>query len=194
MLIPNVSEMSENVNVNDLNVNVNVESLQETLNLRLRANVFVDYQSAEESLKVSLWEHLNEICKIKHTVSNTYHPIDYILTSKLNEKKLYLELKSRSAEHERFSEFLIGSSKLKNIQKNNLVPCILIWSFNKPNKRYLEFSESNNIYFIQYTTEMLKLPVKQLNGSGVVYIPKNDCDTSFERLIIFIKNYFDCEC
>ena len=188
MLIPEVSEMTQT----EKNCEEIIKSLQEALNLRLRANVFVDYESAEESLKVSLWEHLNSICKIKHTKKELYHPVDFILTSKTdNARRIHLELKSRNAEHEKYKDFLIGSTKLKNIQSNNLTPCLLIWSFNKPNARCLEFSESNSIYFIEYTPEMLKLPVKQLNGSGVVYIPKKDCDTTFERLLVFIKNYFN---
>ena len=192
MLIPEKIELTQT----EKNCQEIIESLQEALNLRLRANVFTDYGNCEEQFKVSLWEQLNTICKIKHTVSNTFHPVDYILTSKKdNTRRIHLELKSRDAKHEKYPDFLIGSTKLKNIQINNLMPCILIWSFNKPsNRNCLEFSESNSIYFTEYSIDILKLPIKKLNVSGVVYIPKKDCDTTFERLIVFIKNYFNTEC
>ena len=103
MLIPEKLELSET----EKNCMEIIESLENALNLRLRANVFVDYASAEESLKVSLWEHLNTICKIKHTKKELYHPVDYILISKKdNTKRLHLELKSRNAEHEKYKDFL----------------------------------------------------------------------------------------
>ena len=188
MLIPEKIELSET----EKNCREIIESLENALNLRLRANVFTDFGNCEEQFKVSLWEQLNEICKIKHTVSNTFHPVDYILISKKdNTKRLHLELKSRDAKYEKCQDFLIGSTKLKNIQINNLMPCLLIWSFNKPNARCLEFSQSNSIFFIEYSTAMLELPIKKLNGSGVCYIPKKDTQVSFERLIVFIKNYFN---
>jgi hypothetical protein len=164
--------------------------LQNRLNLNLKVNVLLDYDVCEQTFAISVWERVNNYCKVEQT-KEYYAPVDFILTSLTDpNKKLHLELKSRDAIHEKYDTFMIGTKKIQNIKKDNLIPSLLIWSFNKKTAN-LEFSIANSIYFIEYHEDMLDLPSYKINGSDVNYIPKNKTTKTFEKLIEYIETFFN---
>jgi hypothetical protein len=164
--------------------------LQNRLNLNLKVNVLLDYDVCEQTFAISVWERVNNYCKVEQT-KEYYAPVDFILTSLTDpNKKLHLELKSRDAIHEKYDTFMIGTKKIENIKKNNLIPSLLIWSFNKKSAN-LEFSVANSIYFIEYHEDFLDLPSYKINGSDVNYIPKNKTTKTFEKLIEYIETFFN---
>jgi len=136
----------------------------------------VSYTDTEENkFAIELWKLIKDKVKIK-VCNDFYSTVDYELTSKDTDKIAYLELKCRNIKYSNCSNFIIGETKLKNILKKSLTPCILIWKF------------ESLIFFIEYKPEFLNYPITKIKNASVINIPKNDCGIGMADLTELIRN------
>lgn len=116
---------------------------------------------------------------IKKT-TNKYAPVDFIITNKQNDMKLYIELKSRTQNISSYDSFMIGRSKLNSISKIYRNDCVvLVW-----------IDTHNHLFYKLYQDELLNSQIKCINGGDVLLIPKTDCRNSdISSLADCIKRY-----
>ena len=101
-------------------------------------------------------------------MEDQYASVDFIITSKTNNLKLYIELKSRTTDISKYNTFFIGRTKLCNISNIYDSDCVvLIWN-----------DTFKNLFYKLYTDELLNSDIKHINGSDVFCINKSECKTS----------------
>ena len=124
--------------------------------------------NAECVFMYGLNELINDDNIIIKRMEDRYASVDFIITSKINNRKLYIELKSRTQDISKYNSFMIGRTKCFNIchtYKNDCV--VLVW-----------YDSFKNLFYKLYTDELLNEQIKYINGSDVFLIPKSICKTS----------------
>ena len=150
----------------------------ESKDLLLKKTIVSYNDTNENNFAVELWKLLKDFVKIK-VINDFYSTVDYELTSKINGKVMYLELKCRDIKYSTCKSFIVGKSKIDNINSKCLTPCILIWKFGEL------------IYFKEYTTELLKYETKTIQNSKVIYVDKTDCKCNMDNLIKLIQKLIE---
>jgi hypothetical protein len=139
------------------------------MDLELKKTIVSYNDTNENNFAVELWKILKNTVKIK-VINDYYSNVDYELTSKTTDKVMYLELKCRDIKYSNCKSFIIGKTKIDNINSKFLKPCILIWKF------------GDLIYFKEYTTDLLKYETATIQNSKVIYIDKTDCECDMDKL------------
>jgi hypothetical protein len=139
------------------------------MDLELKKTIVSYNDTNENNFAVELWKILKNTVKIK-VINDFYSNVDYELTSKTTDKVMYLELKCRDIKYSNCKSFIIGKTKIDNINSKSLKPCILIWKF------------GDLIYFKEYTTDLLKYETATIQNSKVIYIDKTDCECDMDKL------------
>ena len=138
-------------------------------------NTIVSYSDTNENnFAIDLWKILKENVKIK-VINDVFSSVDYQLTSKQNEKVIYLELKCRDIKYANCDTFIMGKTKIDNITAKCLTPCILVWKF------------GDIIYFKEYTADLMNYDTSIIQNSKVIYIKKMECGIGMESLIELIN-------
>ena len=150
----------------------------ETVGLELKTTIVSYTDTNENNFALELWKLLKHFVKIK-VINDFYSTVDYELTSKINGKVMYLELKCRDIKYSNCKSFIIGKSKIDNINSKCLTPCILIWKFGEL------------IFFKEYTTDLLKYETTTIQNSKVIYIDKTDCECGMDKLIELIQKLIE---
>ena len=148
------------------------------MDLQLKKTIVSYSDTNENNFAVELWKLLKDFLKIR-VIDNYFSNVDYQLTSKLNSKVMYLELKCRDIKYSNCNSFIIGKNKIDNINSKSLTPCILIWKFGEL------------IYFKEYTTELLNYDVSIIQNGKVIFINKNDCECGMDNLIKLIQKLIE---
>jgi hypothetical protein len=146
----------------------------ENVDLILKTTIVSYTDTNENNFAVELWKLIKDYVKIK-VINDFYSSVDYELTSKINGKIMYLELKCRDIKYSTCKSFIIGKTKIDNINSKCLTPCILIWKFGEL------------IYFKEYTTDLLNYETTTIQNSKVIYINKTDCECSMDKLTELIQ-------
>tara|TARA_R110000803_G_scaffold32928_2_gene72260 strand:- start:1533 stop:1979 length:447 start_codon:yes stop_codon:yes gene_type:complete len=144
------------------------------MDLELKKTIVSYSDTNENNFAIDLWKILKENVKIK-VINDVYSSVDYQLTSKQNEKVIYLELKCRDIKYANCNTFIMGKTKIDNITAKCLMPCILIWKF------------GDIIYFKKYTADLMNYETSIIQNSKVIFIKKCDCDNGMESLIELIN-------
>ena len=141
--------------------------------------------NAECVFMYGLNELINDDNIIIKRMDDKYASVDFIITSKINNRKLYIELKSRTQDISKYNTFFIGRTKLyniSNIYKDNCV--LLIWN-----------DTFKNLFYKLYRDDLLNSNIKYINGSDVFCINKDDCKTStiatLAECIVKYHNHID---
>ena len=144
------------------------------MDLELKKTIVSYNDTNENNFAVELWQILKDTVKIK-VINDFYSTVDYELTSKINGKVMYLELKCRDIKYSNCNSFIIGKTKIDNINAKSLTPCILVWKFGEL------------IFFKEYTTDLLEYSTSTIQNSKVIYINKNDCECGMDKLTELIQ-------
>ena len=83
------------------------------MDLELKKTIVSYSDTNENNFAIDLWKILKENVKIK-VINDVYSSVDYQLTSKQNEKVIYLELKCRDIKYANFNTFIMGKTKIDN--------------------------------------------------------------------------------
>ena len=144
------------------------------MDLELKKTIVSYNDTNENNFAVELWQILKDTVKIK-VINDFYSTVDYELTSKINGKVMYIELKCRDIKYSNCNSFIIGKTKIDNINSKSLTPCILVWKFGEL------------IFFKEYTTDLLEYSTSTIQNSKVIYINKNDCECDMDKLVELIQ-------
>ena len=144
------------------------------MDLELKKTIVSYNDTNENNFAVELWQILKDFLKIK-VINDFYSTVDYELTSKINGKVMYIELKCRDIKYSNCNSFIIGKTKIDNINSKSLTPCILVWKFGEL------------IFFKEYTTDLLEYSTSTIQNSKVIYINKNDCECGMDKLTELIQ-------
>jgi hypothetical protein len=121
----------------------------------------------ENIFAVNLYSILKEYVNIK-VIIDYYSNVDYEIIDKKNpNNKMFLELKSRSANS--FDSFFIGKTKIEKINKH-FNPTLLIWNFN------------DGLFFCKCREEFEKYEPKFIQKSYVIEIDKSLCFIGIDKL------------
>jgi hypothetical protein len=89
------------------------------MDLELKKTIVSYNDTNENNFAVELWQILKDTVKIK-VINDFYSTVDYELTSKINGKVMYLELKCRDIKYSNCKSFIIGKTKIDNINSKSL--------------------------------------------------------------------------
>tara|TARA_B110000285_G_C15047001_1_gene574856 strand:- start:594 stop:1043 length:450 start_codon:yes stop_codon:yes gene_type:complete len=136
--------------------------------------------NAEVEFLFALNEKFDDEDIIITKTANQYSPVDFVITNKRNDNKLFIELKSRKLDISKFNTFFIGRSKLNQISKNYKTDCvILVW-----------MDTYKHLYYKLFSDELLDCNIKNCNGADCFLINRADCrDSSITALADCIKQY-----
>jgi hypothetical protein len=106
---------------------------------------------------------------------------DFKVKNVKNNKKIFIELKSRTDNMTRYDTFLIGKKKLCNISKNYKdYIVVLVW-----------YDEYKNLFFIRYDDELLNCETNS-NFDNSFDIPKIKCHkTDMNGLCDYVNTFLN---
>jgi len=137
--------------------------------LELKQLIVSYTDTLENQFAIDLYSLLKEYVNIK-VITDYYSNVDYVITDKNNlDNKIYIELKSRNTNGYFFNSFIIGKTKINNINKN-YKNTILVWSF------------KDNIYFTKCIKDFDNYKSKIINGSYIIEIDKALCSCNMDNL------------
>jgi len=108
--------------------------------------------------------------------------IDFVILNIKTNKKVYIELKTRAKEYEKYDTFFIGTTKIFKIKHTGLMPCLLCW----------DFKNLENIYFMDYKYEEIEKCNKNvMSGSWVYELNKSNMTCGWSLLLDRIHELID---
>jgi hypothetical protein len=113
---------------------------------------------------------------------NKYSYIDFVIRNIKTKKRVYIELKTRSKEYEKYENYFIGTTKVYKIKHLGLTPCLFCWDFKNLNK----------LYFMDYDNDYIEKCNKNvMSGSWVYEIPKTKMTCGWSALLNRISELID---
>jgi hypothetical protein len=122
--------------------------------------------SLENIFAMLLYSVLKDHVNIR-VLTDKYSNVDYEISARTNENRMFLELKSRTTCS--YDTFIIGANKIRQINKK-YNPCIIVWNF------------SDGIYFCDCKKDFDNYTRKTIQNSDVIEINKRDCSVGVESL------------
>ena len=113
---------------------------------------------------------------------NKFCNIDFIVKNIKTNKKVYIELKTRAKEYEKYDTFFIGTTKIFKIKHTGLMPCLLCW----------DFHNLQDLYFMDYNCEKIEKCNKNvMSGSWVYELNKSNMTCGWSALLNRIHELID---
>lgn len=113
---------------------------------------------------------------------NKFCNIDFVITNITTKKRVYVELKTRAKEYEKYENYFIGTTKVFKIKHTALMPCLLCW----------DFHNLEQIYFMDYDYDYIEKCNKNvMSGSWVYDIPKSNMTCGWSLLLDRIHEIID---
>ena len=122
----------------------------------------------EQIFKVKILDILNNTNDLKNFImiksSNPYCSVDFSIINTYNLLTCYVEHKQKKINSQTVDTFFIGYTKL-----------VFIDTYYGQNTLFLIFQCKDELYFCEYDEKFLKRPTKNICGSKVIEINKNEC-------------------
>ena len=131
--------------------------------------IYKDGLNAEVDFLLKVQFSLDEKRYSVEKTTYEFDPVDYVI-KKDGVLLCYVELKTRFIDLSKYDSLMIGSVKLKNIQK-------------LPMKTYLLWDSKDAFHYIQFKHELLEVNSTYINNSKVSFVPKIMCKTSYDAFI-----------
>ena len=113
---------------------------------------------------------------------NKFCNIDFVIRNITTNKQVYVELKTRAKEYEKYDNYFIGTTKVFKIKHTALMPCLLCWDFHNLDK----------LYFMDYDYDYIEKCNKNVvSGSWVYDIPKTNMTCGWSALLNRIHELLD---
>ena len=104
--------------------------------------------------------------------------VDFVIVNEANNKKIVLELKSRTIDLNKKPNFLIAHKKLYNIKSEyKNTDCLLVWS-----------DTFANVFYTQFTEELLNSKSGVICNQKCFFIEKSECINGVDGLVGLIKS------
>ena len=104
--------------------------------------------------------------------------VDFVIVNEVNNKKIVLELKSRTIDLNKKPNFLIAHKKLYNIKSEyKNTDCLLVWS-----------DTFANVFYTQFTEELLNSKSGVICNQKCFFIEKSECINGIDGLVGLIKS------
>ena len=122
---------------------------------------------------IRLYKLINKYCKINVDFNgDKFCPVDYKITSKQDKNNvMYLELKSRDKKYVNVPTFLMGHTKMININTRQYNNCMLVWDFDI------------KLFFFKYDVKLTKYKCKIIQNSKCIEINKSICSIGMDNLV-----------
>jgi len=123
---------------------------------------------SEQIFKVAVLDILNKNNELKNFImvksTNPYCSVDFSIINTFNLLTCYVEHKQKKINSQTVDTFFIGYTKL-----------VFIDTYYGQNTLFLIFQCKDELYFCEYDEKFLKRPTKNICGSKVIEINKNEC-------------------
>jgi len=123
-------------------------------------------------------EHLGDTqIRIRKT-ADEFCCVDFVIVNEATNKKIVLELKSRTIDLNKKPNFLIAYKKLYNIKSEyKNTDCLLVWS-----------DTFANVFYTKFTDELLNSISGIVCNQKCFFIEKSECNNGVDGLVEMIKS------
>ena len=130
---------------------------------------------SEQIFKVAVLDILNKNNELKNFImvksTNPYCSVDFSIINTFNLLTCYVEHKQKKINSQTVDTFFIGYTKL-----------VFIDTYYGQNTLFLVFECMDDLYFCEYDEKFLTRPTKNICGSKVIEINKNECGVGLNNL------------